>query len=111
MNTLHSENKSLGWITSPSHAAKVIVFVLVAAGLIAWATPPVALIAGMIFTLCLGNPFYHRGHKIAKSLLQICVVMLGFGMNLPVILRAGWNGSLFAALTIGTTLSFVHRGS
>jgi uncharacterized integral membrane protein (TIGR00698 family) len=31
--------------------------------------------------------------------------MLGFGMNLPVILRAGWNGSLFAALTIGTTLS------
>ena len=105
MNTLHSENKNSGWITSPSHTAKVIVFVLVAAGLIAWATPPVALVAGMIFTLCLGNPFHHRGHKIAKSLLQICVVMLGFGMNLPVILRAGWNGSLFAALTIGTTLS------
>ena len=30
--------------------------------------------------------------------------MLGFGMNLPIILRAGWNGSLFTALTIGTTL-------
>jgi uncharacterized integral membrane protein (TIGR00698 family) len=104
MNTLHSENKSTSWIASPSHTAKVIVFVLVAAGLIAWATPPVALVAGMIFTLCLGNPFHHRGHKIAKRLLQICVVMLGFGMNLPVILRAGWNGSLFAALTISTTL-------
>ena len=105
MNTSHTENKSIGWIASPNHAAKVVVFVLVAAGLIAWATPPVALVAGMIFTLCLGNPFHHRGHKIAKVLLQICVVMLGFGMNLPVILRAGWNGSLFAALTIGTTLS------
>jgi len=105
MNTLRPETKNSGWIVSPIHTAKVFVFVLVAAGLIAWATPPVALIAGMVFALCLGNPFHHRGHKIAKSLLQICVVMLGFGMNLPVILRAGWNGSLFAALTIGTTLS------
>ena len=105
MNALHSENKNSGWIASPNHAAKVVIFVLVAAGLIAWATPPVALVAGMVFTLCLGNPFHKQGYKIAKSLLQICVVMLGFGMNLPVILRAGWNGSLFAALTIGTTLS------
>jgi uncharacterized integral membrane protein (TIGR00698 family) len=85
MNPLHSENKNTRWIASPGRAAKVVVFVLIAAGLIAWATPPVALIAGMIFTLCLGNPFHHRGHKIAKRLLQICVVMLGFGMNLPVI--------------------------
>jgi len=105
MNTLRPETKITGWINSPSHTAKIIVFVLVAAGLIAWATPPVALVAGMVFALCLGNPFHHHGHKIAKSLLQICVVMLGFGMNLPVILRAGWNGSLFAAVTIGTTLS------
>jgi len=78
--------------------------VLVAVALIAWATPPVALMAGMIFTLCVGNPFHKWGHKLAKRLLQICVVMLGFGMNLPTILRAGWNGSLFAALTIGSTL-------
>ena len=89
MNTLRPETKITGWINSPSHTAKIIVFVLVAAGLIAWATPPVALVAGMVFALCLGNPFHHHGHKIAKSLLQICVVMLGFGMNLPVILRAG----------------------
>ena len=82
----------------------MIVFGLVAAGLIAWASPPAALLAGIIFTLIFGNPFHHHGHKIAKRLLQICVVMLGFGMNLPVILRAGWHGSLFAALTIGTTL-------
>lgn len=106
MNALHSENKNSGWIASPNHAAKVVIFVLVSAGLITWATPPVALVAGMVFTLCLGNPFHKQGHKIAKRILQICVVMLGFGMNLPVILRAGWHGSLFAALTIGTTLSF-----
>ena len=90
--------------TVPTGAARIVAFVLVAVALIAWATPPVALMAGMIFTLCVGNPFHKWGHKLAKRLLQICVVMLGFGMNLPTILRAGWNGSLFAALTIGSTL-------
>jgi len=93
MNPLHSQR------------VKIIVFGLVAAGLIMWASPPVALLAGIIFALCLGNPFHRHVHKVAKRLLQICVVMLGFGMNLPVILRAGWHGSLFAALTIGATLS------
>lgn len=105
MNTLPAENRNVGWIPAPNHTAKIIIFMLVAAGLIAWATPPVALIAGIIFALCLGNPFHQSGHKIAKSLLQVCVVMLGFGMNLPVILQAGWNGSFLAAVTIGTTLS------
>jgi len=37
-------------------------------------------------------------------LLQICVVLLGFGMNLPMVLRLGLNGSVFAAATIGATL-------
>jgi uncharacterized integral membrane protein (TIGR00698 family) len=72
--------------------------------LIVWATPPVALLAGMGFALFAGNPLGKHGHKVAKRLLQACVVMLGFGMNLPVILRAGWDGSLFAGATIATTL-------
>lgn len=105
MNELHSEDKNGGWIAAPNRTATIIIFMLVVAGLIAWATPPVALIAGIVFTLCLGNPFQHRAHKIAKNLLQICVVLLGFGMNLPILLRAGLHGALFAALTIGTTLA------
>lgn len=85
---------------------KTVAFIVVAAGLIAWANPPMALVAGMIFAFVAGNPLPGRwGHAIAKRLLQVCVVMLGFGMNLPMILRAGWNGSLFAALTIGMTLA------
>ena len=89
---------------SPNRTASLIGFFLVSGVLIAWATPPVALITGMFFTLLVGNPLPQWGPKLAKRLLQVCVVMLGFGMNLPTILRAGWNGSLFAALTIGTTL-------
>jgi uncharacterized integral membrane protein (TIGR00698 family) len=36
--------------------------------------------------------------------LQGCVVLLGFGMDLPAVLRAGLNGALFAAATIAATL-------
>lgn len=72
--------------------------------LVVWAIPPVALLAGMGFALFAGNPLGKHGHRMAKRLLQTCVVMLGFGMNLPVILRAGWDGSVFAGATIATTL-------
>ena len=85
--------------------ARVAAFGLVIVGLAVWASPPTALVAGILFALCLGNPFPHHSHKAAKRLLQFCVVLLGFGMNLPTVLRAGWNGALFALATIATTLA------
>ena len=81
-----------------------LAFAILVAALLRWGTPPLALLAGMIFALALGTPFAGGGSQVAKWLLQLCVVLLGFGMNLPVILRAGFNGSLFAAATIGATL-------
>jgi uncharacterized integral membrane protein (TIGR00698 family) len=69
-----------------------------------WASPPTALVAGILFALVIGHPFAHWNRHVTQWLLQICVVLLGFGMNLPVVLRLGLNGSLFAAATIGTTL-------
>jgi uncharacterized integral membrane protein (TIGR00698 family) len=86
------------------HIARVFALVAVAAGLILWASPPTALAAGILFTLLIGHPFAHRNHEVTKWLLQICVVLLGFGMNLPAVLRLGMDGSLFAATTIGATL-------
>jgi len=88
----------------PGHVAKIGAFVVVAGGLILWASPPTALVAGIVFALLIGHPFAHWNHKVTKWLLQICVVLLGFGMNLPAVLRLGFDGSLFAATTIGTTL-------
>lgn len=84
---------------------KVTALLLVATCLILWASPPIALVAGILFALLIGHPFAHLNHKIAKWLLQTCVVLLGFGMNLPVVLHLGMDGSLFAAATIGTTLT------
>jgi uncharacterized integral membrane protein (TIGR00698 family) len=89
---------------APGHFVKVTALVVAATGLVLWASPPTALVAGILFALLIGHPFAHWNHHVTKWLLQICVVLLGFGMNLPVVLRLGLNGSLFAAATIGATL-------
>jgi len=89
---------------TPAHWLKIGVLITVATGLVLWASPSVALAAGILFTLIIGHPFAHWNRRLTKWLLQICVVLMGFGMNLPLILRLGLNGSLFAAFTIGTTL-------
>jgi uncharacterized integral membrane protein (TIGR00698 family) len=88
----------------PGHWARVAALVAAAATLMLWASPPVALVAGILFALVIGHPFAHWNRHVTKWLLQICVVLLGFGMNLPVVLRLGLNGSLFAAATICATL-------
>ncbi len=67
-------------------------------------SPPLALALGAVFAMAMQNPFGATAHQISKWLLQACVVMVGFGMNLPVVLRAGANGALFAACTITLTL-------
>lgn len=73
-----------------------------------WASPPLALGAGMALALTLGNPFPQLGKKAAPKLLQGCVVLLGFGMNLGVVLKAGASGAAFAAVSIGVTFALGH---
>jgi len=84
--------------------ARVTALVVFAVALILWASPSTALVAGILFTLFVGHPLAHWNHTVTKWLLQVSVVLLGFGMNLPAVLRLGLDGSLFAAATIGATL-------
>ena len=70
-----------------------------------WASPPLALTLGATLALTHENPFAHLGKVVSSRLLQVCVVLLGFGMDLPMVLKAGANGAGFAALTIATTLA------
>jgi len=98
------EQQKIPQSTGPGHFARIIAMIIAAMVLILWASPPTALVAGILFALLVGHPFSHWNHKLTTWLLQICVVLLGFGMDLPSVLRLGVHGSLFAAVTIGATL-------
>lgn len=69
-----------------------------------WASPPIALALGLALALTLGHPFAARNSKATKLLLQISVVLLGFGMNLQKVVEAGRTGIVFTVVTIAGTL-------
>ncbi len=91
--------------TLPLRTRQTLFLCAVAFCLTPWASPPIALTLGAILALTHENPFARLGKAVSGSLLQICVVLLGFGMDLPVVLKAGANGAGFAALTIAATLA------
>lgn len=70
-----------------------------------WASPPLALLAGLIFGAVAIHPYKTESHKLSKLLLQLAVVGLGFGMNLQQVLHAGASGFLYTALSIGFAMS------
>ena len=85
--------------------ARKAIFVLAAAFcLTPWASPALALALGIGLALTQENPYHDAGKHASKILLQACVVALGFGMNLAVVLDAGRSGMLFAAGSITVTL-------
>ena len=79
-------------------------FILAAAAcLTPWVGPPLALALGVAFTLSVGNPLPRVTGPATKPLLQASVVLLGFGMDLPAVLRVGAGGMALAAATIALT--------
>jgi uncharacterized integral membrane protein (TIGR00698 family) len=70
-----------------------------------WGSPPLALALGAALALTVENPHPAPSRVAAKHLLQVSVVLLGFSMDLSVVLKAGARGMLFAAATIAITLA------
>ena len=66
--------------------------------------PGIGLLLGLGAALSFGNPNAEADGKRAKLLLQGCVVLLGFGMDLGVVLRAGARGFGLAIVSIAATL-------
>ena len=71
--------------------------------LTSYASPGIALAAGLGVALTLGNPFPLLIKKASKPLLQVSVVLLGFGMNLHAMFAAARHGFLLALATIALT--------
>lgn len=69
-----------------------------------FANNPIALILGFLFACILGNPFAHISHKATKWLLKICVVGLGFGMNIQIAINASKQGLILTICSILITL-------
>ena len=81
---------------------------LVAAALIClfpFSSPGLALAMGLAIALAVGPPWPALTKKFSKPLLQVSVVLLGFGMNLYAVLDAARRGFLFAAATIVFTFA------
>ncbi len=78
-------------------------------------SPGVALLAGALLGLTLGNPYLSHTRSWSKKLLSIAVIGLGAGMDLRVVARAGLDGlattalSITACLALGALLTRVLR--
>lgn len=80
--------------------AKVLFFVLLLFSASPYASPPIALLCGLIFAFIAHHPYSEHSRKLTRYLLQASVIGLGFGMNLQQVIRAGRSGFLYTALGI-----------
>jgi uncharacterized integral membrane protein (TIGR00698 family) len=84
--------------------AKIIFFLALVLSFTGLLSPPVALTIGILFGLCFTHPYAATTRTSARILLQVCVVALGFGMNLHEVLKAGRSGFVYTALGISFAL-------
>ncbi len=87
----------------PSLLAKLALLVAVVVCLTPYGSPGIALAAGLALALTLGNPLPRSIKQLSKPLLQISVVLLGFGMNLQAMFAAARDGFVLALATIVMT--------
>ncbi|HVU64657.1 MAG TPA: putative sulfate exporter family transporter [Phycisphaerales bacterium] len=73
--------------------------------LLPWITPPIALMVGIVLALLGLTTRTKQATRLAKTLIQIAVVMLGLGMDLRQVGEAGLVGIVFAAGTIVGTFA------
>jgi uncharacterized integral membrane protein (TIGR00698 family) len=63
-------------------------------------SPPVALVGGIAFGFTVVHPYRKEASSLAKLLLQISVILIGFGINLQQVVHAGKSGFLYSAISI-----------
>jgi hypothetical protein len=66
---MHAEHQDV----KPGASKTIILSIFVALALMTltgWISPPIALAAGLVFALTLGNPIPEISHRVSKALLQ-----------------------------------------
>ena len=67
-------------------------------------SPAIALVGGVVFGFALEHPFRKESSSLARLLLQISVIALGFGMDLKEVLHAGRSGFVYTAISITSAM-------
>ena len=80
--------------------SKAIFFLLLVLSFTGFISPPISLTLGIILGLSFTHPFAAATRTAARILLQVCVIALGFGMNLHEVLKAGRSGFVYTAMGI-----------
>ncbi|MBE7219287.1 MAG: putative sulfate exporter family transporter [Caulobacteraceae bacterium] len=65
-------------------------------------SPPVALLGGIGFGCTVEHPLRQEASSLSSLLLQLSVILLGFGIDLHQIIRVGRSGFLYTAISIAT---------
>lgn len=89
------------WKTIDHKAIFFLGLLLTASGLV---SPPLALVGGLLYGLAVEHPLRSEASSLAKLLLQLSVILLGFGMNLGRVLYVGKSGFLYTAVSIATAV-------
>jgi uncharacterized integral membrane protein (TIGR00698 family) len=88
-----------------------IIFWLAIAAAITFAggSPAVGLALGAFISLVFGNPAKSQTGKLSKKLLQLAVILLGFGLQLSVVLKVGYSsiGLTFFSITLTMLAGFL----
>ena len=84
--------------------ARIVFFLGLILSAIGLLSPPLALLAGILFALAFAHPYEEAGRSYSKILLQASVVGLGFTMNLHEVVRAGRSGFLYTAIGIAAAM-------
>lgn len=61
---------------------------------------PMALVVGIVFSLLFGNPFIKKSASFSKTLLQLSIVGMGFGLNAVTAFEVSKDGFLITIATI-----------
>lgn len=83
---------------------KAVFIILVLFCLSPYGSAPLALALGLVMASTIGHPFPQLSGRPTQVLLRASVVLLGFGMDLSQVYRAGRDGILFTIVTIFGTL-------
>src|SRR5882724_9393407 len=69
-----------------------------------WVSPPLGLLAGLLFAVVIGNPVPAATARFQRWLLPASVVGLGFGIKLDAVIRAGATGVCVTAVSLVLTM-------